>query len=297
MPKKISDPILTEIIDNLAPFNNKLRAIKDPISKIETMWDFGKILNAYITRHKIKLHELLYQIYDPHSTIKVSNITRDLGSYCYRVYQYFNKKEEIKLTLGKLQSYVLFREAIPLLFNKKYGRIKKNEVFGLLNSNSPNQIIKEKLVKLKQNIRPIKNPRNQKAYQYQDENMLIKSLIAKLKKIYDTYESIPQDDTIDKIIGDKIYRGQLINLLLAISSDSFIERISMLSEKNVSNNLIGLLRIASGKNIDKSRFRKWVLSSNKLLSLAEAIHSLNSKDDYIFYRNKVLSLSKQSKKP
>lgn len=291
MPTKILDTFLVEIIDNLAPLNNKLRAEKVPVVKIELMWDFGRMLDSYMSRYKLKLHELLYQIYDPHSTLKASNITRDLGSYSHRIYKHFGNRSEIRRALEHLKSYSLFREALPLLFNPVYHKAEKKEVLYLLNSALSDMVIKDRIIKMKQDIRLIKNPRNQKAYIYQEEGDFLRSYIANLKKVYFSNISLPNESKFNDLLGNRDFRKKLTDILLTLSSDVFGKRISVLSKKDVPDTLLSLYNIASGKSADRSRFRRWVLSSNKLLSLAEGIEGLNKMEDYKFYREKMISLT------
>lgn len=289
MTKILVSRVMVEIIDGLAPLNNQLRIERDPLLKIEKMWEMGKIIDWYIRKYKLKLHELLYQIYDPHSTIKTSNITRDLGSYSYRIYKYFNKKDGIRKSFPNLKSYFLFREAVPLLFNKVYAHVNKDKILTLLNSNLSNRNITETLSKIKQGIKLIKNPRTQKAHLYQEEGDFINRLVLELKGIYASSEAFPIEHEVDNIIGDRDYRKVLVKILLALSADTFIKGIQDISTQSLPNSILKLFQIAQGRNIDRSRFRKWVLSTNKLLSLAEGIQALDDKDSYNFYRKKHLS--------
>lgn len=288
MSSNFSEQTLTEVIDKLAPLNNRLRNETNPIKKIEIMWDLGKIIDNYTNRYNLKLHELLYKIYDPHSTIKASNITRDLGSYSYRIYKYYKTKEEIRKSLKNLKSYGLFREAVPLLFNPKYEPIDKNKMLALLNSNIPPEQVKALLIKMKKNTRLIKNPRSQKAYIYKEEVLYLRQVIAKLKYLYEKYDQLPSGKKINDTIGNKNYRKIVVKILSALSNDALLGNISNLKEKDVPASLSSLFKIAKSKNINRSRFRRWALSSNKLLSLAEGIHALNNNSNYIFYKKKLL---------
>lgn len=286
MTKNITTNTLLKIIDSLAPLNNELRKEHDVLLKIEKMWELGKVIDLYLKKYKLKLHELLYQMYDPHSTAKISNITRDLGSYSHRIYSKFSNKEEIRKQLPHLKSYAMFREAVPLLFNKKYHAVRREKILAILNSNFSNSEIRSTLLRMKQNINPIKNPRTQKAYLYQKESDLLNILTIKIKEIYISNKNVLDKKKVDKVLGTRNYREKLIMMLLALSNDAFIKRVENLSENNVPNSLIGLLKIARSESINRSRFRKWVLSTNKLLSLAEGIQALDNKDSYDFYRKK-----------
>lgn len=287
MNKKNQNVPLAKIIDYLAPINNKLRMETNPIIKLESMWDLGKLLDHFLKKHSLRLHELLFMIYDPHSTNKTSNITRDLGSYCYRIFKYFRKKEDIRKKLPNLKSYALFREAFPLLSNSNYSGANRKKILHLLNSNIPINEARRIFVDTKQKLRPVKNPRNQKALLYANESKIINKIIVQMKKLYDENKIPPNEKTIENLLGDKKYRIYLSDLLLALSRDSFLNRLNKFSELDVPQSLRGIYRIASGANDDRSRFRRWVLSSSKLLFLAEGILALDNKENYNFYRRKI----------
>jgi len=286
MGKKITQNVLATIIDSLAPLNNELRLEKNSLIKIEKMWELGKILDFYLNKYDLRLHELLFKLYDPHSTVKASNITRDLGSYSYRVYKYFNNKGEIQKALPKLISYSSFRESIPLLFNTKYQGVEKKQILELLNSSQNDASIKNKLVQLKQKIRPIRNPRTQKANLYNEENKNLQNLIVLLKKIYLTNKTCPEESYITNAIGSKQYRSILIPILMVLANDIFINKLENYTLEEIPNNLIHLFKLSKSESANRSRFRKWVLSTNKLLTLAEGIEALNSPENYSFYRKK-----------
>ncbi len=74
---------------------------------------------------------------------------------------------------------------------------------------------------------------------------------------------------------------------MAIASDAFMSKINIYSESEIKDNLRNLYKIAVSNNENRARFRKWVLSSTRLLWLAEAIHAL-SNDNYFRYFKKKL---------
>ena len=213
--KNNKEEILVDLVDKLTPFNNNFRQEDDPIKKIEVMWEFGKILDVYLKKTGIKLHSLLYMLYDPHSTIKFSNITRDIGSYSYRILHYFKNKEEIKTKLFGLKKYSIFRESIPLLFNSKYklNENAKNKIFNLITSEEDPKLIIKKLKIKKQEIITIKNPRNQKAIMYKTEREYLGEVLKKLLNFYKSNISLPSELTIRNIFGDKESRVNFVNKL------------------------------------------------------------------------------------
>ena len=280
---------LVELIDKLAPLNNRFRIINDPLSKIELMWEFGEILNNYLNSYSIKLHTLLYEIYDPYSNVKMSYITRDLGSYCYRINKFFKNKEDIKQKLYNLKNYTVFRESIPLLFNPKYNsQIDANTVLGLINSNRDPKLITKDVKRLKQKIRPIKNPRNQKSNLYSDEKIFLQHTYNNLKEFYLKYDHLPDGTIITSTFGNEKYRISFMNILMSLASDSFISKIKSVENVNLNENVLSILAISKSTTDNRARFRKWVMSSTNLLLIAEGIYALNDDDNYQFFRSKFI---------
>lgn len=282
-----SQEFIVELIDRLAPLNNKFRVVKNPLEKIETLWEMGKTINTYLLQHGLKLHELLYQIYDPHSTIKRSYITRDLGSYSYRVFNYFKSKEEIKKKLAGLGSYSLFREAIPLLFNEKYNlnHQEKNEVIRIITSGADQKLLVSRLRKKKKEILPISNPRNQKSQEFREERLYLQNLLDRLKEFYKTNKALP--DKVN-IFDSKKDREVFVSLLMALASDSFLNKVNNLDNETLSHDLKRLLSVIRSGNINRARFRRWVMTSTELLKIAEAIHSLDNQGYYSNFRGKFI---------
>lgn len=280
---------LVKLIDELAPLNNKFRIIKNPIEKIEALWDMGQVIDNYLSQHDLKLHELLYQIYDPHSTIKRSYITRDLGSYSYRIFKYFNNKKEIRKKLSGLKSYTLFREAIPLLFNKKYNlnNEKKYKIIKIITSNDSQKLLVIKIRNKKKEILPVSNPRDQKSKEFKEERLYLQNFSNKLKEFYIMNKKLPNKVGI---LESKKNREIFVAFLMALASDSFLYKTKNFESKVTDNDLKKLLSIVKSNNINRARFRKWVLNSTELLKIAEAVYSLNNKEYYINFRNKFIDI-------
>src|SRR3990167_6392549 len=136
-----SEDLIT-IIVSLAPINNDFRREKNAIKRIEYMWELVSLLDQFIQKNKLTLDELLYAVYDPHATIKRSNITRSLGSYSYRIHHFFKNKKDVRKILPKLKSYNVFIEALPLLMNKKYtSHVNSKNILSVVNSQESSQQI------------------------------------------------------------------------------------------------------------------------------------------------------------
>lgn len=288
MPAEAS-PELVRLIDELAPVNNRYRVSRDALTKIETMWDFGAILSKFMLEHGVKLDDLLFKIYDPYSTKKMSYITRNLGSYAYRINKYFRTREDIRKTLNGLTNYSVFREAFPLFSNPKYNlsEDRKREVLDLLTSQLPPQGLELKLRAIKQQIRPVANPRNQRANEYGVERDYLSGLQSKLNNFYSQYASYPPPTLITKMFGSPESRKTSVSILMALASEAFLKKLSDLDQKAIGEEMRRIYSIANGSLQRRSRFRRWGTGSNELLKIAEAIHSLNDEDDYRQYRTKL----------
>jgi len=288
LPNRNQD-FLVGLIDELAPLNNRFRVIKDPIEKIEVLWELGRVIDNYLSRRNLKLHELLYQIYDPYSTIKKSYITRDVGSYGYRVFKYFKNHEEIRKKLNGLESYSLFREAIPLLFNEKYNLsdVDKNEIINIVTSNNDQKLLFAKIRERKKEILLIRNPRDQKSKEFEEEKIYLYNILNKLKSFYRANKVLSGEKDI---FGSKKNKEFFITILMALASDSFLDKIKNVDIKRLDYNQKKLFSIVESDNMNRARFRKWVMSSTELLKIAEAIHSLSNKENYINFRNKFFNI-------
>lgn len=281
---------LVRLIDDLAPINNRFRTTSDPLSKIELMWDFGAVLNKYMGIHGLKLHELLYKIYDPYSKVKMSYITRDLGSYSYRINQYFRQREEISKTLNGLQSYSVFREAVPLLFNPKYklSEDRKKEILGIVVSSVSPKTLISNLREIKKQIIPLSNPRNQRAGEYGSERDYLLRLHDDLKTFYGNNQTVPSDILVNEYFGSPKTREAFVIVLMALASEAFLKKIDDVDPNLLNQEMKGLLEIVESNTQKRARFRKWVMSSNELLKLAEGIHSLDNESDYKYFKEKCL---------
>ena len=282
---------LVGLIDTLAPLNNKFRTAKDSIEKIETLWELGRMIDGYLSRHNLKLHEVLYQIYDPHSTIKKSYITRDVGSYSYRIFKYFKNKEDIGKRLAGLKSYSLFMEAVPLIFNEKYNLSEEDkfELMRVITSGGDPKLLITRVRKRKKEILPIRNPRNQRSEEFDEEKLYLRNILAKLENFYKTNKVLPEKEVVFGLEKNKEF---FVIILMALASDSFLDKTDDIDIKALDDNQKRLLAIVKSNNLRRARFRKWVMNSTELLRIAEAIHSLRNKDNYANFKNKFIDTEK-----
>lgn len=282
-----SEDLIT-IIDTLAPINNAFRREKNAIKKVEYVWELGSLLDEYIQKYKLTLDELLYSIYDPHATIKRSNITRSLGGYSYRIFHFFKKREDIRKTVPSLKLYNVFVEALPLLTNIKYkAYVNSEDILAMVNSQKSTQEIVDELNFIKQSILPTRKLKISPNLVYAEEKDFLVSVIKYVRDLYKKNDSISSFNNLKYEFHKKEYREQLVLILMALASDSFMHRVKTYKEDEVSNNLRRLLQIAMSNNENRSRFRKWVLSANELLWLAEAIHALGNNSDFLYFKKKL----------
>lgn len=282
-----SEDLIT-IIDSLAPINNAFRREKNAIKKVEYVWELGLLLDKYIQKYKLTLDELLYSIYDPHATIKHSNITRSLGSYSYRIFHFFKKKEDIRKTIPNLKSYNIFIEALPLLVNIKYkAHVNSEDIFAMVNSQESAQQTIDRLTLIKQSILPTRKLKISPGLMYAEEKRFLVLVIKYIRDLYEKNESIFSFNNLKYELHKKKYREQLVLILMALASDSFMNKVKTYKENEVHRNLRRLLQIAMSNNENRSRFRRWVLSANELLWLAEAIHALGNDNDFHYFKKKL----------
>ena len=278
-----TNDFLVDLIDRLTPLNNTWRVTTDALTKIELMWEIGREINQAVKGSNFGLDELLRVIYDPHGK-KISYITRDLGSYSHRIYLYFKSKEDIRLQLNGLNNYTLFREAFPLLTNDKY-RLnvdQKKEIISAIVNYTDAKSTQNKLIKLKQKIRPIKNTRTTKAQQYTDEAQWLISIREDIVRYYKANEEF----NIDNFPVSSKLADELIPVIMSLVSDKKTE----VSLDDISDdNLRKIAVIVNSTTENKSRFKKWGLDTYKLMTLAEMLSATSSESKYSFVRQKIIS--------
>ena len=248
------------------------------------MWEMGRILNIAVENNNYGYDELLRKIYDPHGK-KMSYITRDLLSYSHRIFLNYASIEVIDEQFKGLTCYTLFREAFPLLTNKDYGLNdkQKQEVIAMITDFSSVVNVQNKLKRMKQAIKPIKNPRTTKIQQYEEEARWLLELRNKVIEYYKRNESLDKDFPI----GNKLAE-ELKQVLLMIALDKNIEeKIDITKIKN--RQIKRLAMIANSKTEDKARFRKWQFNTFELMTFAEMLNAVNDTEKYYFVRQKIMS--------
>ncbi len=279
---------LDSLIDKIAPLNNKYRIKiknqKNGVEILEIMWDVGNILKI----EKIgKIHSVAWQIYGKSAGIKKSNITRDFISYCFRIRNYFKKRDDIKKNFFNLKKYSLFREAFPLLENPKYKLLGKDleKLKLLLNSTESISRIKGKIVFLKKNRIGISNPRTQRINEFKTEALLFVTLYKNLKmEIVD--EDIITLENIRKIF-DQSNAKLLAKLLLSLTQEGLkLPKYDIrLNESSDWYELLLILGKFTKKSVeDRNRLRR-LIPPKYMSRLAEMISAIYNQNELKMLRN------------
>lgn len=140
----VLDKMVGELIQEIAPLNNAYRSAvrsgsTDGARVLEIMWDVGEVLlRAGVER----VEPVAWEMYGRTRETRRSFITRSFTVYCYRVRRYFPGRDDIRRQFPGLRRYSLFRDALPLLDNRRYavGGEEKKALLALLNSDDPRNI-------------------------------------------------------------------------------------------------------------------------------------------------------------
>lgn len=116
MTNKPGQPItgkvdLGQLIGRLGPLNNRWRE-SPPAEKVLTLWDMGEVI---INQVPSPSDPLLWDIQ------KRSYLTRSLLRYALIVRRGWKQRQELKDLVSGLQSYTVFREALPFLKGGREG--------------------------------------------------------------------------------------------------------------------------------------------------------------------------------
>jgi hypothetical protein len=148
---------IQQLIEEIAPLNNLYRqAAKEGRPFYESLgylWDIGDIL----------LQAGVDRITPVASAIHSSSyITGQLVSYSFRIRKYFPRRGTIKRRFGRVTSYAAFRDAFPLLENKKYrlSRAEERELVRLLNSGAESRKVREEIAAIKRTKAPERKKRD-----------------------------------------------------------------------------------------------------------------------------------------
>lgn len=178
---------ISELIEEITPLNNAYRgAVRsrgaNGAQVLEIMWDVGEVL---IGAGVEKVHPVAWEIYGRTRETRRSYITRDFISYCFRIRRYFSRRGDIRKNYPGLRRYSLFREAFPLLENRKYAldAAEKKRLLALLNSNDDPGRIKREIQAMKRARIGITNDRRQKLEELEKASREVMARHAELLEI------------------------------------------------------------------------------------------------------------------
>lgn len=165
----MKEDLAIQLVRELAPLNNAFRqAVKEGLpgnAVLKILWDAGDVICSKNIDH---VHKIAWQMYGRSDSKRHSYLTRDYITYCWRVRRYFEQRDDIDRIFPKLETHMVFKEALPLLTNPKYilSPPEREEMYALLNNDGlmVTQII-DCLAEMKKRKLPIRNPRTQRLHE------------------------------------------------------------------------------------------------------------------------------------
>lgn len=279
---------VSTLISEITPLYNTYKKSADsmhPCDSIKLMWDIGEHIKSYIAKNNIAPHALYRQVYglseSSKDIVKKSWITREFQGRCFRIRNMFENKDTVDNLLPNLKSFTLFREAMPFFDNKKYmlKGDEKDQLLLLLNSKQPIKTILNKIRILQKDKIGIKNPRNQKLIELENEkNTFIEFYNYIYRLLKESDQTIKQALVINEI--DKTYLNSLINNTSALTQDGlvFSNSSTPTNAKDIIwinySNLIDLFLKQNDPKLVR-RFRRLILPE-RMVKLSDMLFTLMS---------------------
>ncbi len=261
--EKYDPRLIGKLIDLIGPLNNEVREL-DGTPKLVKMWEIGDIL---VRNGVTSIHSVAWTIQDS------SYITRDLLSYCFRIRRNWPTLNKLTDTFPHLQSFTAFREALPLIENKKF-KLPKDQLQALiekLNQNDPR--IKNYLVNLKKDKIGKTNDRSQRLNEVRETATSIEICFNSLKKIVFEENAKKCGDLISAYGLDGVLK--ISQILFILSKDAEIDvPLLKISDDGPLGNLPSKLNfILRGGKPAKARLRRLVKPIT-LIQLADLLNSI-----------------------
>ncbi len=276
------------LIEAISPLYNQYKQQSRTISGTDAliiMWDIGDILKTYIEENNVAPHSLFWEVYGKSEGTKniaqKSYITREFQNRCHRIRNIFLSKEQIRKELPNLNNFTSFREAMPFFDNKKYKLLgeKKEYLLKLLNSDNSHKDIMKEIGRLQKDIIGIKNPRTQRLKDLEEEKEVF---INFYNEVYRLLKESPTQISF-KLKKDQIDKGYIV--VLANNTNALAEdglKFTKFPEaSNVQDSLWKsyedvLKKFSSQRNaVLLRRFRR-IISAERIVNLADMLHSLSS---------------------
>lgn len=284
---------LKALIAEISPLYNSYKNTGRAISGTEAlyiMWDIGDVLKKVIDTSKIPPHNLYRKIYGKSEgvsdIVQKSYITREFLGRAYRIRNIFVDKREIKKILPNLKNFISFREAMPFFDNKKYiltGE-KKANLISLLNSDNSSHSILNAIKSLQSEYIGIKNPRNQKLVELEDEKQIFITFYNFL------FNLIKQSDY--KIIAKEVSSlksstlAKLSSATNCLAQEGFV--FPEIPEDHFNDNWIkyvDLIKFFSSQKDPKERRRfRRLIPPTRIVRLAEMLQAVSSEGSFKSFR-------------
>lgn len=284
---------LKALIAEISPLYNSYKNTSRDISGTEAlyiMWDIGDILKKVIDTSKVPPHNLYRKIYGKaegiSDIVQKSYITREFLGRSYRIRNIFLDKREIKKVLPNLKNFSSFREAMPFFDNKKYmltGEQKTN-LISLLNSDIGSDSILNSVKSLQSQYIGIKNPRNQKLIELEDEKQVFISFYNFL------FNLIKESDY--KIIAKEVSSLKSATLIKLSSATNCLAQEGFvfpeIPDDHFNDNWIkyvDLVKFFSTQKDpkDRRRFRR-LIPPTRIVRLAEMLQAVSSENSFKSFR-------------
>ncbi len=284
---------LKALIAEISPLYNSYKNTSRDISGTEAlliMWDIGNILKKVIDTSKIPPHNLYRKIYGKaegvSDIVQKSYITREFLGRAYRIRNIFVDKTEIKKILPNLKNFISFREAMPFFDNKKYMLTgeKKADLVALLNSDSSSHSILNAVRSLQSEYIGIKNPRNQKLIELEDEKQIFITFYNFL------FNLIKQSDY--KIVVKEVSTLKSATLIKLSSATNCLAQEGFvfpeIPEDHFNDNWIKYVDLIKFFSLqkdpkDRRRFRR-LIPPTRIVRLAEMLQAVSSESSFKSFR-------------
>lgn len=279
---------INQLIAEITPLYNLYKQKNKTISGVDAlkiMWGIGDLLRIYIQQAKIAPHKLYRLIYwkgeGTENIAQKSWITREFQGRCFRIRNIFSTKDQIDKELHSLQSFILFREAMPFFDNIKYkmkGEDKEN-LLSLLNSTKSPRLIMKEIKNIQKERIGIKNPRTQRLTDLEGEKNVYINLYNSVFKLLREKSEIEINELKDQWVTKDIILHFAKNTY-ALCQDG-LKFSELFHEQEIQNpvwNEYGQMikKFSAEKNpVLGRRFRK-IIAPERIVKLADMLYSLSN---------------------
>ena len=292
---------ISELINNMTPLYNKYKQNSKSISGTNAlilMWDIGNVLKDYLDQNDVAPHSLYREVYGNSeggsNVSRKSWITREFQGRCFRIRNMFETQDQIHSDFPTLVGFTSFRECMPFFDNNKY-KLKGDEredLLKLLNSNKSKSYILKEIRKLQASKIGIKNSRNQRLADLENEKKIFIDLynyVYHLGKeeptqISNQLEGIGVSDNLIKDIANNTSALSSDGLKFFEFNENEISKVASEStedENNVSKIWLDFIEILKDfleqTNPKKIRRFRRLIPPERIVKLADMLNQLGRK--------------------